>query len=90
MLGDNGIFPIGFDVHRPGLADAQVDIERGVVVCTTLADHYVQSMAGLPNIFGPASLHLSDYPVYWDNIRESGFLAEISSVMFASTGTICG
>ena len=51
--------------------DAQVDIERGVVVCTTLADHYVQSMAGMPNIFGPASLHLSDYPAYWDNIREN-------------------
>lgn len=43
-------------MHCPGLADAQVDIERGVVVCTTLADHYVQSMAGMPNIFGPASL----------------------------------
>jgi len=72
ILGDNGIFPVGFDVHHPGLADAQVDVERGVVVCTTLADHYTPPMApGVPSLFGPASLHLSDYPAYWDNIREN-------------------
>ena len=61
-----------FNEHKSGLADAQIDLERGVVVCTTLADEYVTPFApGVPNVFGPASLHLSDYPAYWDNIREN-------------------
>lgn len=59
-------------VHKPGLADAKVDIERGVVVCTTLADQYVKTdELGIATIFGPASLHESDYAAYWDNIREN-------------------
>lgn len=63
---------LGFDEHKPGLADAQLDLERGVVVCTTLAEQYVTPLApGVDNIFGPASLHLSDYTAYWDNIREN-------------------
>ncbi len=24
-----------------------------------------------PSLFGPASLHLSDYPAYWDNLCEN-------------------
>ena len=61
-----------FKFHKPGLADAQLDLERGVVVCTTLADQYVKPEEhGADNIFGPASLHESDYAAYWDNIREN-------------------
>lgn len=61
-----------FKFHKPGLADAQLDLERGVVVCTTLADQYVKPEEhGAENIFGPASLHESDYAAYWDNIREN-------------------
>ncbi len=61
-----------FKFHKPGLADAQLDLERGVVVCTTLADYYVKPEEhGAENIFGPASLHESDYAAYWDNIREN-------------------
>ena len=72
VLGDQSIFPVDFDVHHPGLADAQVDVDRGVVVCTTLSEHYVPPMVpGKKSTFGPASLHLSDYPAYWDNIREN-------------------
>ena len=61
-----------FKFHKPSLADAQLDLERGVVVCTTLADQYVKPEEhGAENIFGPASLHESDYAAYWDNIREN-------------------
>ena len=61
-----------FKFHKPGLADAQIDLERGVVVCTTLADQYVAPEThGVDNVFGPASLHESDYAAYWDNIREN-------------------
>ncbi|MEE1156852.1 MAG: DUF3089 domain-containing protein [Methanobrevibacter sp.] len=63
---------VDFNEHKPGLADAQIDLERGVVVCTTLSDEYVTPLApGVPNIFGPASLHMSDYPAFWENIREN-------------------
>ena len=63
---------VDIKVNRPGLADAQLDLERGTVICTTLADHYVKPLTpGAKNIFGPASLHLSDYPAYWENIREN-------------------
>ena len=62
---------VGFEVNRPGLADAQIDLEKGVVVCTTLSKHYVKSEPGSDNIFGPASLHESDYTAYWENIREN-------------------
>ncbi len=65
--------PSEFETHRPGLADAQLDVERGVVVCTTLSDRYVKPLiAGNDNsAFGPASLHTSDYTAYWDNLREN-------------------
>ena len=64
--------PSEYGMHRPGLADAQLDVERGVVVCTTLSDRYVQPLVpGGDNLFGPASLHLVDYTAYWDNLREN-------------------
>ena len=62
----------GFQVDRPGILDARLDLERGVVVCTTVPDQYlVMSKPELRNPFGPASLHLLDYPGYWENIREN-------------------
>ena len=57
-----------YELHRPGSTDAQLDVERGVVVCTKLSDRYLKS--ALP-LFGPASLHLVDYTAYWDNLREN-------------------
>ena len=67
-----GMFASEFLCNRPGLADARVDVEKGVVVCTTLAKWYVpQLVPGAPGPFGPASLHLSDYPAYWENIKDN-------------------
>lgn len=69
---ETGINATDYQVHTPGLADAQLDVERGVVVCTTMPDRYVKALApGVPNVFGPASLHTGDYPNYWENIREN-------------------
>lgn len=68
----SSMFAVDFQENRPGLADAQVDVDRGVVVCTTLPDHYVAiSIPGMKAPFGPASLHLVDYPAYWENIKEN-------------------
>ena len=49
-----------------GVADAQVDTERGVVICTTENVEYSQAY-----LFGPASLHSHDYDFYYENLREN-------------------
>ena len=67
-----GIRAIDFTENKPGRADAQVDVERGVVICTTMPERYIKPiMPGGKSMFGPASLHLADYPAYWENIREN-------------------
>lgn len=72
VVKEDEFLPSEFEQHRPGLADAQLDVERGVVVCTKLADRYVTPVIpGDDNLFGPASLHLVDYTAYWDNLREN-------------------
>ena len=69
---ETGFIATDYNEHTPGLADAKLDLEKGVVVCTTLPERYIKPMApGRKNIFGPASLHTSDYPAFWGNIREN-------------------
>lgn len=56
----------------PGIADAQIDPERGVIVCTTMPDSYVKVDAlgeGVENPFGPASLHGVDYDAFYYSIQ---------------------
>lgn len=72
VVKENEFIPSEYVAQSPGHADAKVDVERGVVVCTTLPERYVQPvMPGDDNLFGPASLHLIDYTAYWDNLREN-------------------
>jgi hypothetical protein len=64
--------PSEFEPHRPGFADAQLNVERGVVVCTTLPDRYAKPVTPDGDfLFGPASMHLVDYTAFWDNLREN-------------------
>ena len=53
-------------------ADAQVDTQRGVVICTATE---LPSMSALSPLtvayFGPESYHIGDYFYYLDNIREN-------------------
>lgn len=49
----------------PGIADAQIDYDRCVLICTTITD-YIQ-ISG----FGDKSLHESDWKEYYINIREN-------------------
>ena len=64
--------PTSFTTDNPGLADAQLDVERGVVVCTGLKDYYATPVVpGGEPPFGPAGLHLVDYGAYWENLREN-------------------
>lgn len=49
-----------------GAADAQVDTERGVVICTAEVAEYAPAA-----LFGPESLHSHDYDFYYENLREN-------------------
>ncbi len=59
---DTGSFEI-----KKGFADAQIDTERGVVICTTNKVDYTPQK----DLFGPESLHGNDYALYYENLREN-------------------
>lgn len=50
---------------KQGFADAQLDTERGVVICTTNKAEYTPAA----ELFGPESLHNNDYALYYENLR---------------------
>ena len=52
---------------KKGIADAQLDIERGVVICTAEKVEY----SAAEELFGTASLHNNDYAFYYENLREN-------------------
>ncbi len=52
---------------KQGIADAQLDTGRGVVICTTNEVEYIPET----EIFGPESLHGNDYALYYENLREN-------------------
>ncbi|MBQ7505763.1 MAG: DUF3089 domain-containing protein [Lachnospiraceae bacterium] len=61
-----------FTESHPGIADAQVDKERGVVICTTQAIPFMKmSNKDMPNVFGPESYHGSDYALYYYSVVEN-------------------
>lgn len=49
----------------PGIADARVDTERGVVICST-----VDKSLATPG-FGPESYHMHDYSFYYGNLVQN-------------------
>ena len=54
-----------------GVADARIDLERGVVVCESVDP----AVYGIPEsahaLFGPESFHNCDYGLYYMNLREN-------------------
>ena len=55
----------------PGVADAQLDLERGVVVVTTEeAKKYVMAEQFI-SIFGPESYHGQDYGFFQENLKKN-------------------
>lgn len=51
-------------------ADARVDVERGVVVCSS-ANNSTEMQAALGKYFGPESFHLQDYNLYYGNLQQN-------------------
>lgn len=70
-----------FTDYYPGKADAQVDPERGVVICTTKCVPFMEMTdPSVPDIFGPESYHSSDYALYYYSIADNA-AARIASWM---------
>ena len=56
----------------PGIADARVDVSRGVVICTNMHLPYMEvESLGIPPVFGEKSYHNGDYLFYYYNIMEN-------------------
>lgn len=56
----------------PGIADAQVDVARGVVICSNGSLPYTKvDDLGIPAVFGAKSYHNGDYLFYYYNIKEN-------------------
>ena len=58
-----------FTIGKP-LADAQINLQRGSVVCTTLKD-LPQCRYRYVSTFGPESFHSMDYSLYYMNLQEN-------------------
>ena len=57
---------------RTPLADARVNRERGVVICSSDVLPLISSgNAALEAVFGPQSYHGGDYAFYFDSVREN-------------------
>ena len=52
-------------------ADAQVNLERGVVVTTAPTEPLPEELAEIAKIFGPDGRHASDYSYYYLNIKDN-------------------
>ena len=59
------------EITVPGIADAQVDTERGVVVVTTEAAKPFAVSGDKTKLFGPESYHTSDYGFFYNNIKQN-------------------
>lgn len=53
-----------------GRADAQVDANRGVVICTTF-ENTPETKESVAEYFGEESFHLYDYSFYHENLRKN-------------------
>ena len=51
-------------------ADARLDVERGVVVCSSVKNS-TEMQNALRKYFGPESFHLQDYNLYYGNLQQN-------------------
>ena len=58
-------------IVEPGIADAQLDLERGVVVVSTEAAKPFAIPAAMQDLFGPESYHGQDYGFFYGDLRRN-------------------
>lgn len=60
------------DDKIPGVADAQINLLRGTVICSNASLPYIKvDSLGIPAVFGSKSYHNGDYLFYYYNIKEN-------------------
>ena len=67
---DDGITGYQISLLPDDLCDAQIDLERGSVICSTLTD-YVKSSPGQGDLFGGKSLHGYEGRAYYNNMKDN-------------------
>ena len=61
-----------YEIIEPGIADAKLDIERGVVITTQNSKKPMSLDGGaMDQLFGPDSYHAFDYGFYLRNLQEN-------------------
>ncbi len=59
------------DTHvSNGVVDAQIDTERGVLICTTM-ENTPEMKESMAEYFGEESFHLYDYNLYWEELQKN-------------------
>ena len=54
----------------PGIADARIDLERGVVVCESI-EAVPELQSAMAEFFGTESYHFQDYSLYYGNLQKN-------------------
>lgn len=54
----------------PGIADARIDLKRGVVICESVQSA-PELQAAMAAFFGSESYHLQDYSLYYANLKQN-------------------
>ena len=65
---DNGITRYHMSLLADELCDAQIDLKRGSVICSTITD-YVKLPMVEGDVWGGKSLHIYDGPAYYNNMK---------------------
>ncbi len=56
-------------ITTPGIADAVLDLDKGVVLCTTIDENKYQ--IPIPSVFGTGSYHGQSFQLYYVNLGEN-------------------
>lgn len=56
-------------ITSPGIADAKIDLEKGVVICSTIDEKKYQ--IPIPSVFGTSSYHGQSFQLYYVNLGEN-------------------
>lgn len=56
-------------ITTPGIADAKLDLEKGVVICSTIDEAAYQ--IPIPSVFGTGSYHGQSFQLYYVNLGEN-------------------
>lgn len=57
------------NITSPGIADAQIDLKKGILICSTIDEKKYQ--IPIPAVFGTGSYHGQLFQLYYVNLREN-------------------